>query len=314
VGKIGGFVVCVIVGAACGDNLPPPRICSALPPTCGPMGTSSCCESPIVPGGMFYRSYDGAADGWYTDTSHPATVSTFRLDQYEVTVGRFRQFVDAGMGTQLYPPAAGAGAHPRTPGSGWNPSWSSSLAVDTTALLSGLNAYGALGTWTDAADANENLPMNCISWYEAFAFCAWDGGFLPTEAEWNYAADGGNEQRAYSWSSPASSLTIDCSYANYLCDLPTAKYSRVGSYSPQGDGKWGHADLGGNVSEWTLDSYENPYAITQCADCADMTVDLPKVYRGGDYYDYDVYLRGAYRLYRPPADRGFPGVRCARAP
>ena len=42
------------------------------------------------------------------DMRWPATVSMFRLDKYEVTVGRFRAFVDAGMGTQSKPPVAGA--------------------------------------------------------------------------------------------------------------------------------------------------------------------------------------------------------------
>jgi formylglycine-generating enzyme required for sulfatase activity len=50
--------------------------------------------------------------------SYPATVADFYLDKYEITVGRFRQFVNAGMGTQASPPAAGAGAHSLITGSG----------------------------------------------------------------------------------------------------------------------------------------------------------------------------------------------------
>ena len=51
-----------------------------------------------------------------------------------------------------------------------------------------------------------NHPRETVNWYEAIAFCAWDGGFLPTETEWHYAASGGSAQRAYPWSSPAGDL------------------------------------------------------------------------------------------------------------
>jgi formylglycine-generating enzyme len=45
-------------------------------------------------------------------------------------------------------------------------------------------------TWTDTVGSHENLPINCINWYEAYAFCIWDGGFLPSDAESEYAAAG----------------------------------------------------------------------------------------------------------------------------
>jgi formylglycine-generating enzyme required for sulfatase activity len=56
----------------------------------------------------------------------------------------------------------------------------------------------------------------------------------------------------------ASSLAIDCSYANYdyggtaYCLAYPGAANRVGSESPKGDGKYGQADLAGNVWEWTL--------------------------------------------------------------
>jgi len=145
---------------------------------------------------------------------YPATISNFRLDKYEVTVGRFRAFVEAGMGTQASPPMSNAGAHANIPGSGWDAVWNTSLAAGTAELVSALkcsNIKVGWHTWTDLPGDNENRPMNCISWYEAMAFCAWDGGFLPTEAEWNYAATGGDLQRAYPWSSRAAPLAIDSS-------------------------------------------------------------------------------------------------------
>ena len=57
----------------------------------------------------------------YADSTNPATVSDFLLDKYETTVGRFRAFVKAGMGTQAQPPSPSAGANPHLPASGWDP-------------------------------------------------------------------------------------------------------------------------------------------------------------------------------------------------
>ena len=123
-----------------------------LAATCGPSGNDDCCKSLLVPGGTFYRSYDGVD---YLDKSYPATVSDFYLDKYEITVGRFRVFVDAGMGTQKSPPGDGAGAHPQIAGSGWNSTWNTNLPANTAALKAALKCYAAYQTWTDTPGSNE---------------------------------------------------------------------------------------------------------------------------------------------------------------
>ena len=133
-----------------------------------------------------------------------------------MTVGRFRAFVNAGKGTQANPPSPGDGAHPLLGQSGWSSSFNGSLPTDTTALRAALKCSGSYDTWTDTPGGNETLAMNCLTWFDAFAFCAWDGGRLPTEAEWNYAAAGGSEQRVYPWGA-----TIDSTKARYSALLVT---------------------------------------------------------------------------------------------
>jgi formylglycine-generating enzyme required for sulfatase activity len=88
------------------------------------------------------------------------------------------------------------------------------MKADQATLIAAVKCSATYQTWTDSAGSNESRPMNCITWYEAFAFCIWDGGRLSTEAEWNYAAAGGSEQRQYPWSVPPGSTTIDCTYAS----------------------------------------------------------------------------------------------------
>jgi formylglycine-generating enzyme required for sulfatase activity len=286
--------------------------------SCGPGGDEDCCSSPLVTGGTYYRSYDAV---YFTDDSYPATVSDFRLDRFEVTVGRFRAFVEAGKGTQADPPAAGDGEHPFNPGSGWDAAWNTSLAANTGALSSALLCSSTYQTWTPTAGANEHLPITCVMWYEAMAFCAWDGGWLPTEAEWNYAAAGGDEQRHYPWSSPATDTTIDGTYAVYDCmgdgsaseDCSFNDILSVGSRSPKGDGLWAQADLGGNMWEWNLDwwaTYVNP-----CNDCANLASASYRVFRGGSWFIDPYNLRAAGRLRGKPTVRVcYLGFRCARTP
>lgn len=291
-----------------------PPSCADPGRTCGP-ANDSCCASPEVEGGTYARSHDAGTDGAFPDTSFPATISSFRLDRYEVTVGRFRTFVNAGGFTQAGPLVPGSGTHPNLPGSGWQAAFNENLTTGTFALMAGLASCDTRSTWTDAPGSNEQLPINCVTWYEAMEFCAWDGGYLPTEAEWNYAAVGGTEYRAYPWSSPPErggfgSLSIDCSRANtYSCGNSPRS---VGSASPAGDGKWHQADLSGNVWEWTLD-WDGPYP-TPCDDCANLIAAQYRTMRGAGFNELlNTRLRGSFRYIGDPAARYAPvGFRCAR--
>ena len=137
--------------------------CPQLPSNCGAAASESCCLSLPVPGGTFNR---GAFNNF------PATVSSFSMDKFEVTVGRFRRFIDSGMGVASRAPREGAGAHPKIPGSGWRSGWNNLLAADTAALKAGLTCSHPWGgvTWTDVPGPHENRPITCVDWYSAFAF------------------------------------------------------------------------------------------------------------------------------------------------
>jgi formylglycine-generating enzyme required for sulfatase activity len=304
--------------------------------TCGSSGNANCCASSVIPGNApgatldgasFFRSNDVGTDMAFQDASYPARIHNIRLDTYEVTVGRFRAFVNAGYGTQAKAPAQDAGARALngvTAQGGWDPNWNANLSADTGAFTAALSCNAAYQSWTDFAGANEAKPINCVSWYEAMAFCIWDGGFLPTEAEWNYAAAGGAEQRAYPWSNPASSLAVDCTDANHYRGGASpycvsngnggGAVNVVGSESPKGDAKWGHADMAGNASEWVLDGYVTPYATPGCDDCANLTATAERAVRGGNFGTGIGSIRTAARTSTSPSSRSATGVRCARMP
>jgi formylglycine-generating enzyme len=282
--------------------------CIGLAAMCGPSGDTNCCESTLVPGATFDRSYDGVT---FTDSSFPAAVSNFDLDVYEMTVGRFRRFL-AAYPTDL--PVAGAGKNPNNPSdAGWDPSWNSLMLPDAPSVMVALNCDPSWVIWTDTPGANEERPLNCITWYEALAFCIWDGGRLPTEAEWNYAAAGGSDQRVYPWSIPSTSTGIDGSYAVYCQGSPCDPAQNVGARSPKGDSKWGQSDMAGNLWEWVQDRYESPYPAGECINCANLTPGTEKVFRGGSFYYNELYQTTSGRSYWHPLNRGHGlGVRCAR--
>jgi sulfatase modifying factor 1 len=294
---------------------------------CGENG-ENCCASPLVSAGNYGRTYVNDGDG-ATSLGDPASVSAFRLDRYLITVGRFRQFVSASLAG--WTPSSGSGKHTHlnqgrglrdSSGADYEPGWVAGdlieLATTSDDWAIRLNCDSAFQTWTDSPGPNEALPLNCIDWYEAYAFCIWDGGFLPSESEWEYAAAGGSEQRAHPWGStdPRGSSRYAISGCNYppgsdACSS-AANLAPVGTAS-LGAGRWGQLDLAGDLAEWTLDWYA-PYAIP-CVDCVNLTDFSYRVIRGGSFgTDTEDTLPSARDGDVPPARNAFHGARCARAP
>jgi formylglycine-generating enzyme required for sulfatase activity len=149
-----------------------------------------------------------------------------------------------------------------------------------------------------------------VNFYVAYAFCIWDGGRLPTEAEWNYAAAGGKQQRVYPWS-VESDQGLDGDHA-FFGQTPQDMPIDVGS-KPKGDGRWGQSDLSGNLAEWTLDYYSSQYPSTVCNDCVNETPQSTRVVRGGAYLFNAKSQQVGYRTSAVP-ESGWPyiGFRCVR--
>jgi sulfatase modifying factor 1 len=329
-------------GSGGSDSPSPPPSCAPGGPVLTDCGASSesCCTSLEVTRGTYYRTYTNSGDGG-TGDADPATVSCFRLDKYLVTVGRFRQFVKAW--NAGFSPPAGSGKHthlngglglansasPGTYETGWLASDDSNIAPTDTNLDCGTASPGHdYSTWTASAGSRENLPINCVNWFEAYAFCDWDGGFLPSEAEWEYAAAGGSQQREYPWGSTAPGTASQ--YATYACLYPTgpgdagyAVCSGVANISPVGTaalgaGRWGQLDLAGEVYEWIVDWYGN--YVDPCVDCANLTATSSMAPRGGlfsyeDTSDLWPSIRFNSDVYEPTQRQGGAvGLRCARTP
>jgi formylglycine-generating enzyme required for sulfatase activity len=305
-------------------------------------GFESCCASNEAPGGSFDRSYD---DYGNPNDNSPASVSPFRLDRFEVTVARFRRFVFDTPSNRI--PVAGSGKHTHLNGGqglvdsaasvdggvvyepGWDANWDTDLAnkLGSIDLGQGPSCLSGISTWSVIPGTEENLPMNCLSWVEAYAFCIWDSGFLPSEAEWNYAAAGGSEQRIYPWSPSllvqkamdggGPNAAIDCDHAYY--EACAFDRTILGKWRPLGDSKWLQANMAGNVDEWTLDVYANTYDPS-CADCARIGSIVAgstplRVRRGGAFLSLPSEVAASYRGYDFQSDAPYTtGVRCARVP
>lgn len=285
-----------------------PPSCNGLVTTCG--SNESCCLSYPVYGGAFNRVCDDQCPS--CEGEYPAQVATFALDAFEVTVGRFRRFVQE-YATAM--PETGAGKNPNNVDDvGWRAEWNDVLPTTREAVIEQVSSIETCLEPRVFEQSDDRLPMNCVTWYLAQAFCIWDGGRLPTQAEWYYAASGG-EGRVYPWSTPPGSSVIDGTRAVYGEADPAAESPAPVGTRLLSKGRWWQQDMSGNVAEWVFDDYSACYTTPdRCSNCGISSPgDLRKTFMGGGFWGFTEEVTASARSGTSGGATDHDlGFRCAR--
>jgi formylglycine-generating enzyme len=305
-----------------------------------------------IPGGEFTMGTDSEL-GWPDERpAHRVRVDAFWMDETDVTNADFRKFVDATgyVTTAEKPPDADEILRQMPPGTPTPPKEKlvpGSLVFTPTNGPVDLRDYSQWWKWTPGAnwrhpegpgssiEGRDDHPVVHVSWFDATAYAKWAGKRLPTEAEWEFAARGGLENKPYVWGDEAPTDANvraniwqgDFPYLNTKAD-GYERTSPVRAFPPNGYGLY---DMSGNVWQWCSDWYQadlyrnragdrmaiNPAGPEKSFDPRQQYTPL-RTQKGGSFLCNDTYCT----RYRPSARHGCTpdtgmshvGFRCVRNP
>jgi formylglycine-generating enzyme required for sulfatase activity len=285
-----------------------------------------------IPGGRFRMGGAGPHALPAERPVHDVEVDGFFMDVHAVTNARFRAFVEATGYVTVAERAPDSAAIMRQLSPGASPPPRELLVpgaltfVPKTGTVD-LRDWSQWWRFTPGAswrhpdgpgssiDGKDDHPVVQVAWEDAVAFATWAGRRLPTEAEWEFGARGGAEQREHAWGdAPLDSAKPQAHvYAGVFPSHPAAP-ARVGSFPPNAHGL---RDMSGNVWQWTHDWYDER---TYVLDAARGVVRNPtgpaslgasaRVLRGGSFLCSDSYCRGYRVSARSPGapDTGGPHI------
>ena len=233
----------------------------------------------FIEGGVFFMGGDNNEARSDEFPKHEVKISSFWMDQTEVTNSQFKKFIDETgyvtpaerkidwediksalpPGTQkphdsLLEPASLVFKEIKTNNLADYSNWWS--------LVRNANWRQPFGPGSDII-GKENHPVVHVSWEDAYAYCEWSGKRLPTEAEYEYASRGGKLNNIYSWGNEkidqneikANSWNGIFPQTNTIKDKFYYS-SPVMSFPSNGYGLY---DIAGNVWEWCSDWYHSEY-------------------------------------------------------
>ncbi|MBI4582746.1 MAG: formylglycine-generating enzyme family protein [Planctomycetes bacterium] len=257
-----------------------------------------------------------AYPSWRQADERPARrvrLNAFAIDRFEVTNAQYRRFLaeitKTGDHGRCHPAEPEAKDHTPRYWREFNPLLKDAAYARTAPF--GLETFKA-----------DNQPVVGVDWFDAYAYAAWAGKRLPTEAEWELAARGpdgrrwpwGNDWRWGLANSGGEQLGTDIGARGREKD--GFIYAAPAGSFPEGRSPFGCDDMAGNVAEWCADWYQSDYYQRGPeADPRGPAGGQFRVVRGGSSQNFPSALRCAARECREPEFRTFNlGFRCARDP